>query len=170
MDQLNKIFPILDSSEIEYGSIEKAKDWHLLSLKKLIPDSINLFLCDYKNRDLVKQGRKKAISQLEKSHGGSLGILFLSEIIIGTNQSKKFQTELLKIPGIDQKDNTFSFSEGPSITLIPSDSFSFGLLIKVNSLEKVKTELDTLDLEVSETKKGLEVSNGNLDFQMTFYE
>jgi len=154
---LKRTISFLDSVNISHGRISKASEWSTMSLNNLLPDNINLFLCDYHNREVIEQNRKKAADKLVVNSGGALGILFLKEIVIGTEDPVEFENKLAKIPGIVKKENEFNFSEGPSLKLIESDIPYLALLIKVKSINKAKLELEALGFRTRITKQGVEL-------------
>ena len=65
-----EIVPILDSVDISHGSIniyplliedgKKDVGWTTISLKNMLPNLVNLFLCDYHDREFVKSGSEEA--------------------------------------------------------------------------------------------------------------
>lgn len=160
------ILPILKSADISHGQVNPyyytSKDgtkrgWSTMRLNQLLPDSFSLFICDYKNRETVENGRNKASNQLVNSNGGILGVEYLKEFIIGTEEFSNFKNELIKLPGIKkEKDNLFIFSQGPGIRLISSDNgMFFRILIKVKSTDNAKKQLQAIDISTIKTDKGL---------------
>jgi hypothetical protein len=127
-----------------------------MSLNNLLPDNMNVFLCDYHDREFIQRGRKKAADQLVIHEGGTLGIQFLKEIVIGAEDPGKFGSELAKIPGVVRKGNDFLLSQGPSLKLIASDTPFLGLMIHVKSVDKAKIELETIGLKSRITEQGLD--------------
>lgn len=164
---LKRTVSVLDSVEIAHGRISKAADWSTLSLNNLLPDYINLFLCDYHDRQLVNQGRKKAMDELVRNNGGPLGIQYLKEIVIGSETPQQFERELTKIPGVVRDGNTFLFQEGPSLTLVKSDMPFLGLSIKVTSVNNAKLELETLGFGAKVTEQGLELADDPFAVKIT---
>lgn len=154
---LKRTSSFLDSVKIVHGNISKAKEWSTMSLNNLLPDNINLFLCDYHDREFIKQDRKKAIDQLVINNGGTLGIQLLKEIVIGAQETGKFGTELAKIPGLVRIGNDFLFCQGPNLKLTESDTPFLDLIINVKSLYKAKIALETLGIKTRITQQGLEI-------------
>lgn len=167
---LKRTIPFLDAANISHGRISKAAKWSTMSLTNLLPDDINLFLCDYHDRDFIALDRKKAVEKLVENKGGALGIQFLKEIIIGTANAVEFENELAKIPGIVRKGNEFHFAEGPYLKLIKSDAPFLALLIKVKSMEKVTMELEALGLKTRITEQGVEMIDEKLSTSITLIE
>ena len=161
------ILTILKSADISHGQVDpnyynlpdgtKKLAWSTLSLNQLLPDSINLFICDYVYRETIENGRNKASSKLVNNNGGILGVEYLKEIIIGTEEIRNFKNELIKLPGIKkEKDNLFTFSLGPGLRLKSSNNgMFFRILIKVKSIDNVKKQLQAMDISTIKTDKGL---------------
>ena len=121
----------------------------------MLPNLVNLFLCDYHDREFVKSGSDEATNNLGKINGGILGIEYLKELVIGTEEPSKYINELSKVPGTKKEDNVFIFSEGPDLKLIKSDIPFVGLLIKVRSIENAKKQLHIFGIATKDTDKGL---------------
>jgi hypothetical protein len=155
---------------ISHGRINKASEWSTMSLNNILPDSINLFLCDYHDRDFIELDRKKAVDKLVLNNRGALGIQFLKEIVIGTEDPVEFENKLAKISEIVKKDNEFNFSEGPNLKLIASDIAFLALLIKVKSIYKAKLKLDALGLRTRITEQGLELIDKIFTTRITLIE
>ena len=167
---LKRTIPFLDAANISHGKISKAAKWSTMSLTNLLPDDINLFLCDYHDRDFIALDRKKAIDQLVENKGGTLGIQFLKEITIGTADSLAFENGLAKIPGVVKKGNEIHFAEGPYLKWIKSDTPFFALVIKVKSMDKVKKELEALGLRTRITEQGIEIIDKKLSTSIRLME
>ncbi|MDY8137515.1 hypothetical protein [Aquimarina sp. 2201CG5-10] len=167
---LKRTISVLDSANITHGRVSRASQWSTVSLTNLLPDSINLFLCDYHDRDFVTLNRKKAVDKLVSNKGGKLGIQFLKEIRISAENPAEFENELAKIPGIVKKENEFYFSEGPYLKLIKSDTFFLALLIKVKSIDKAKLELERLNLRTKVTEQGVEIIDEIFSTRITLIE
>ena len=122
--------------------------WDNLGLIGVLPNEANLFICDYKQRDRVAEGRGKSIQALKDKEGGPLGVIALKEFVIHTTDIDTHKTRMAKLPGVmSSHDNLFSFSDGPSIRLIASDKNAFEkIVIKVKSLEQAKKHLQSINL------------------------
>lgn len=167
---LKRTKSFLDAVDISHGRISKAAKWSTMSLTNLLPNDINLFLCDYHNRAFIALDRKNATDKLVKNEGGALGIEFLKEVIIGSKEPVEFENELAKIPGIVKKGNEFHFSEGPNLKMIKSDTPFFALLIKVKSMNKAKLELEALGFKTKSTQQGVEVIDEIFSTHITLME
>ncbi|MFC2089743.1 hypothetical protein ACFLT1_03125 [Bacteroidota bacterium] len=161
----SEVEPILDSFNISHGLTEKYPlliddgeinvGWTNISLNHMLPDLVNLFLCDYHDREFIKYGREEAANHLRKIKGGILGIEYLKELVVGTEEPRRYLNELTKVPGTKNEDNVIIFSEGPDLKLIKSDIPFIGLLIKVRSIENAKNQLHILGIAIKVTDKGL---------------
>lgn len=167
---LKRTKPYLDSVNISHGRISRAAEWSTMSLTNLLPDDINLFLCDYHDREFIALDRKKAVDKLLVKNGGTLGIQLLKEIVIGIKDPVEFENELAKIPGIVKKGNEFHFSEGPNLKLIESEALSLTLLIQVKSMDKAKLELEALGLKTKITEQGVELIDEIFSRSITLVE
>ncbi|GAB5552562.1 MAG: hypothetical protein Sapg2KO_21530 [Saprospiraceae bacterium] len=147
----------LDSVNISHGRISRAAEWSTMSLTNLLPDNINLFLCDYHDREFIALDRKRAVDKLLVNNGGVLGVQFLKEIVIGVEEPVEFENELAKIPGVVKSGNEFHFSEGPNLKFIRSDTLSLALLIKVKSMNKAKLALEAIGLKTKNMEQGIEL-------------
>ena len=175
-----EIVHILDSTDISHGAINRyplltedgKKDigWTTIYLKNMLPNLVNLFLCDYHDREFVKSLTDPAKNNLRKINGGILGIEYLKELVIGTEEPSKYINELTKVPGTKKEDNVFTFSEGPDLKLIKSDIPFFGLLIKVRSIENTKKQLHILGIATKDTDKGLTLDDEIFSTQIELIE
>jgi hypothetical protein len=129
---LRRTIPFLDAVNISHGRISKSSQWNTLSLSNILPDKSKLFLCAYHDRDFIALDRKKAADKLVLNNRGALGILFLSEIVIGTKDPIDVENKLAKIPGIVKNGKTFKFSEGPHLKLIASELPGLGHKGEIN--------------------------------------
>ena len=160
-----EILSILDSADISHGSLntyslftedgKKDIGWTTISLNNMLPNLVNLFLCDYHDREFVKSGHEEATNNLGKINGGILGIEYLKELVIGTEEPSKYINELIKLPGTKREGNIIIFLEGPGLKLIKSDIPFVGLLIKVRSIENAKKQLHILGIATKDSDKGL---------------
>lgn len=159
-----------DPVNISHGKISKASRWSTMSLINLLPDDINLFLCDYHEREFITLNRKNATEKLLENKGGTLGIQFLETIVIGTTDPLKYENEMAKLPGILKWENEFHFSAGPGLKLVKSDTPFFALLIKVKSIDKARLSLETPDLKTRITDQGIEINDELLSTKITLFE
>ncbi|MCI4669166.1 MAG: hypothetical protein MRZ79_13605 [Bacteroidia bacterium] len=167
---IEESLPLFDSVNLSTGNISKTDKWNLMSLNGLLPEGIDLFLCDYHNRELITLNRKKAIEELWEKEGGKLGVQSVQSLVIGTKDLPNHESELSKISGISKKDDEYLFLKGPKLKVIASDSLSFALLVKVRSIEKAKLALGLLNIKANESEKGLEIDETALPIHMTLVD
>lgn len=165
---------ILDEATIMHDTIEpntfvmkngKLGGWSNMSLKNLLPAEAGLFICDYKNREEISFYRNKSADTLKNNNGGPLGVLFLKEIVIGSTNISLNKKELAKLPGIQvNKDDVYSFKDGPSIRLINSTINGFDkIVIKVSSVENAKKYLKSQNLLGNSTKNSVFIDTNSTD-------
>lgn len=170
-----KIVATLDSLKILHDSIEPftfdlnngAKDtaWETVALKNILPDDINLFICDYKHREEVYKQIKKIADSLIILHGGKLGIINLKLIVVGCNNPALTSNTLSKLPGLTTETNSlFKFSGGPSIQLINSNIVGINkIVIRINSIDNAKTYLQSKNMLGKVTGNSLFISPQAVD-------
>jgi hypothetical protein len=119
--------------------------WSTLGVQNILPEESNLFICDYKARDLVLSGRNKGADKLQQLNGGALGIISMKEIVIGTTGYRKYKQHLKRLPGINKKRNgLFVFSEGPAIRLhSAAQNSNEKIVVSVRSLAAAKEFLQS---------------------------
>ena len=122
--------------------------WDNLSLYGVLPSEAGLFICDYKQRDMIARGRAQAIAALQEANGGPLGVIAMKEFVILTTDIDAYKSSIAKLPGVtSQKENLFSFSEGPAIRLSPSErNIIEKIVIQVKSIEQAKNYLKSINL------------------------
>ena len=140
LDKLGIPHDTIDNSNVLRDSTGALRGWSLLTPKEVLPSEANLFVCDYKNRQGVADNRKKGADNLKEIHGSGLGVILLKEIVIGAADVKKHANQLQKFSDIKKnKDNLFSFKEGPALRLQRSEKSGIQkIVIKVESLESAK--------------------------------
>ena len=167
---LERASSLLDSVKISRSPIHPYSGWSILPLNQVLPNHIDLFVCDYHDKKRLKSDREGAAGKLLAKNGGPLGIRYLQEITIAARTTDEFEKRLEKIPGILKEGEAFHFSSGPSLRLIESDSSYLGLLIKVNSAEKARSELNRLGLRTKSTTEGLVLIDSILPAKISLLE
>lgn len=163
-----QIVPVLDKAEIKHDTVQsfvfnnnnKDTSFSLLRLTGILPE-VNLFICDYKRRQGVREGRKKAADSLRRIHGGNLGIQSLKEIVVGCRNVSVCRSEFSKIPGFKREGNDlFAFSSGPALRLINArNGGGKKIVIKVSSVEATKNYLLQKNLLGSATKSKVSIKS-----------
>ncbi|HEV8080403.1 MAG TPA: hypothetical protein VGP43_06815 [Chitinophagaceae bacterium] len=143
---------VLDSRKIAHDTIEyntyKKKDgsiggWSTLNLRNLLPEDAGLFICDYKERDMILKATTSDSAELIKQKGGSLGVIALKEIVVGSINPLNNKKELSKLPGVIQgKKEVYNFMQGASIRLIKSNVGSIEkIVIRIHSITAARKYL-----------------------------
>lgn len=113
------------------------------------PNDASIFVCDYKFRDSVRDGRKIASRQLLRSGGGPLGIQALREIVITLADLKQGTDSWSSFLGCERLVSTgvFTFSEGPAIRLVQSPQEGIHeIVLEVAALADTKSYLESKGL------------------------
>ena len=167
---LSSVVRVLDTINIAHGEVSKGAAWSVISLNQLLPERINLFVCDYHDRPSIAQGRTEATAQLYSANGGPLGIELVSAIRIGTDNSKERSKQLATLPGVTHNDTQLQFSQGPQLMLMESAQPYLGLSIKVHSLEATKKALEAIGWYYRMTEHGLMLVDSPLETTLYFEE
>lgn len=153
-----------------HGPVSRSDGWSTQSLTGLLPEEVNLFLCDYHDRAMVAAGRKKAADKLRENSGGTLGIQSLEEIVIGAPDAAEREKAWAHLPGSTLSGGQILFREGPNMRLVPSDAPSFVLVLKVASLELAKKQLDSLSIKTRPGDRGLGIADDAFPVSMVLVE
>jgi hypothetical protein len=107
--------------------------------------TIHIFLSEYSPGYVnVDERRERLRAQLLKSGGGSLGIVDVKEVIIGTvglEAARRLWQKLLD-PARSPASNTWQIGNGPAVRLVPANENRVqALLIRVASLARARTFL-----------------------------
>lgn len=129
--------------KVQYDGAERVA-WETFTLDVLPKAAI--FVCDYKARAYVKEGRENGRRELLSSNGGPLGIRGLREIVIALADLQKGIDSWANLLG-DEKHvapGLFQFTEGPSIRLVQNSHDEIReLVLEVDSLNKAKLYLQS---------------------------
>lgn len=104
----------------------------------------NVFLCDYRDRSLVRANRQSASDTLAGRGGGSLGIRALREIVIGVTDldADRRHWRRLVDSSAQEADGRFTFGPGPAIRLVPAATATIqSMVLQVHSLERARSFL-----------------------------
>lgn len=148
LDQLGIAHDTIDNSNVSKDTTGALNGWSLFTPKDLLPNEANLFLCDYKKRQHIADGRKKAADKLKAINGGKLGVLYLKEIAISTSDFKKYYEQFARLPGVTKQQNgLFSFRDGPDLRLqLDAKNRISKIVILVKSLKNAKAFLESKKL------------------------
>lgn len=138
----------IDNSNVSKDSTGTLNGWSLFTPKDLLPNEANLFVCDYKKRQHIANGRRKAADRLKEINGGGLGVLYLKEIVVSTIEFKKYDEQFARLPGVKkQQAGLFSFGEGPDLQLQEDkQNWISKIVIVVNSVKNAKAFLESRKL------------------------
>jgi hypothetical protein len=171
---IEEFIVMLDSNKIEHDTIANHtftnKDgsiggWSTVNFRNFLPPGAGLFICDYKKRENMLLARLKNSTSLIKHKGGSLGIVSLKEIVIGSPDPLLNKPALEKLPGIIiNKPDFYSFSEGAIIHLEKSDSSRIKkIVIQVHSLDAAKKYLQLHALLGKVSENGIYLNSEAVD-------
>ena len=113
------------------------------------PNDAEVFVCDYKSRDSVREGREAAGRELERSGGGPLGVRAIREIVIALANLKQGTDSWAGLLGQGRLGPTgvFTFSEGPAVRLVQSSRDRIHeVILVVVSLADAKRYLESKGL------------------------
>jgi len=110
------------------------------------PTTARIFVCDYTDRKSIREGQETGSRELNRTHGGPLGIQGLGEIIISLPNISEGTEEWVNLLGRERmvSEGLFRFSEGPSIRIEQSELEGIReIVLEVASLADAKTFLDS---------------------------
>ena len=129
--------------------------WVTFSLE-VPPADATIFVCDYTDRDLIRQGREAGTQELKSVGGGPLGVQGLGEIILKVGDSSTGTEAWINLLGRERlvSEGLFRFSEGPDIRLEQGEPEGLReIVLEVASLEDARVYLDSKGL-LGETEQG----------------
>jgi hypothetical protein len=104
-------------SMVEMGG-RKVVGWSTVTLDAIPPAGASIFICDYKARARVAEGRHAASSALATKDGGPLGITSLREIVIGVRSVEDALAAWDRLAETPSQDSGYSFGPGPRIRFV----------------------------------------------------
>ena len=105
------------------------------------PSNLSIFVYDSTSKEKKAARNAKSNAALEKSQGGALGVVAVSEMTIGVTDLKAAQAKwrMLMDQPDQQSDDLYRFKIGPAIRLVSAASDGItGIVLQVRSLEKAK--------------------------------
>jgi len=115
--------------------------WVVINFTEVPPTNVNVFICDYKQREHLAAGRNKAVSELVGKGGGPLGVTSVRELVLGVASVKDaFQewANLLDSPGRVES-AVFAFGSGPAIRLVQAKTEEIqSVVVGVKSIAQAK--------------------------------
>ena len=104
-------------SMVEYEG-QKFVGWSTVGLEAMPPAGASIFICDYKRRARVAEGRQAASSALAVKDGGPLGITSIREIVIGVRSMEDASLAWSRLAETPPEDSSYTFGPGPRIRLV----------------------------------------------------
>lgn len=124
--------------------------WENTVLPGLIPGTSTVFICDYKNREMVLDRQRASQAVLIERGGGPLGILAARELVVESEDlSRSLEMWSRLIPGTRQggQEIHVNLERGPRIRFQTGTSSRFArLVLSVRSLEKARAFLEARGL------------------------
>jgi hypothetical protein len=138
--------------------------WENVSLSALMPDNASIFICDYKQREQVRQGRASATQILSQHEGGPLGIKGVDYLVLGSADVKESINSWSSLIGPERVDaEMLRFIEGPDIRIISSEHEGFlAIALSVASLEGAASYLKSHNLIGSEESSSVSIAPAKL--------
>lgn len=158
----------LDQLQCPHGPPSKGMGWSTMSLQGVLPESVNVFSCDYADRTKVSKNRADAADLLAKRNGGALGIISVKSIIIPAAPVNEYGAQWSRLPGCKLLDNVVSFSKGPSIHLVPDTSKFWTLELETDPLYFTHERLIALGYEPLLVEGHSELKVSDLPFILRF--
>lgn len=123
----------LERRDIPHGEPEAFKythegrervGWVTVWLRGMPPAGAGAFVCDYKQRERVAEGRSKGSAELAASGGGPLGVTALSEIVLGVKSVEAASRDWGRLLGPPEQKvaAVFAIGSGPEIRLVQAES------------------------------------------------
>jgi hypothetical protein len=143
---------VAHSTPVPYKQMVGGKEktlWANVRLTELPPLGATLFICDYKERDRVWQGRAAASQKLAARNGGPLGVKQLREIIVAVKDLSDGRKAWAKLLGAhsEKEPGLFIVGPGPAIRLTENQAEGIQeIVIEVSSLASAKNFLSSQNL------------------------
>lgn len=121
--------------KIQVGGQERV-GWVNVQLTDMPPSDAFVFLCDYKSREWIAEGRSTASQELVRRGGGPLGILSLKEIVVGVRSVEEASGKWGRLLESWERGAApvFALSSGPRIRLVRADAEGIqGIVVRVKS-------------------------------------
>lgn len=136
--------------------------WENTALPGLIPGTANVFVCDYKDRSMVLEGRRIAEAELTERGGGPLGVVGVRELAIGSaDLARSLERWSRLVPNARQVGDEVlvDFDSGPRIRIQKADSDRFAaVVLMVRSIEGARAFLEAEALSGSDQGDSLSIN------------
>ncbi|MGH9199578.1 MAG: hypothetical protein ACRD1T_28090 [Acidimicrobiia bacterium] len=117
------------------------------------------FVCKY-HFD-VPARRKQLKDELDAREGGALGVIEVTELVIGTSDRERSIEKWSRLldPLTRAADDSWSVGDGPGLRLVTSSSDAVeDLVLRVRSIDGARIAAETAGIEVAETDGGLSIA------------
>ncbi|MGD2124008.1 MAG: hypothetical protein PVJ76_19815 [Gemmatimonadota bacterium] len=120
------------------------------------PATATIFVCDYTDRELIRQGREVGTEELTRAGGGPLGVWGVGEIILNVADLSTGTEAWKSLLGGERmvSEGLFRFSQGPAIRLEQGEPEGIReIVVEVVSLDDAKAYLNSKGI-LGETDQG----------------
>ena len=134
------------------------------ALPGLIPESADVFVCDYKDRQMILESQAENRAALGERNGGPLGLLGVKELLVeSTDLSKSLEAWSALVPSARAagEEILVEFDYGPRIRIQSGESDRFaGISLLVRSLDDAGDFLESRGLIGPAILGGLSIAPG----------
>lgn len=134
--------------------------WENMTFTRLSSTSMTVFICDYKNRDLINAGRQRASGELAARGGGPLGIIELAQIEIDAPDQQQVHADWSHVLRVGPDDLLAVSSQQPSIRINHGEKGISSITLRVHSLAAARSWLDAKEMLGSTTTESVQISPG----------
>jgi len=124
--------------------------WENTALPGLIPGTANVFVCDYKDRSMVLEGRRIAEEKFNELGGGPLGVVEVRELVIeSADLARSLEHWSRLVPNARHVGDEVlvDFDSGPRIRIHRADADRFAaIVLMVRSIEEARAFLEAAAL------------------------
>ena len=156
----------LDARGVEHSQPESASakgfSWTAFGLSNMVRGQAVIFFCRYHQDETSR--RREILQQLGTRSGGSLGVLGIEEVVIGTTDlaSEQARWQRLLSPLLSNA-GRWDLSDGPAIRLVAADADGIvALVVRVRSLAAAEQALRGSGLLGTASKTQLTITPGAL--------
>jgi len=137
-----------------YAPVGAEVHFELVHLPSMRPEEARFFVCDYKQRTVVREEELDAAEELAEKGGGPLGIVGVRELTMVTTESEAALASWVGLVGDERvEDGLVRFDTGPAIRLRSGDEPGFrSIVIEVSSLDRARRWLDERGLSAEKAE------------------
>lgn len=133
------------------------------ALPGLIPDAVNVFVCDYKERRMILEGQAESRAELEQRNGGPLGLVGVKELLVDSTdlvRSLDAWSALVPRTRAAGDEVLVEFDYGPRIRIRRGQSDRLaGIALLVRSLDDAEAFLESEGLRDPGLVDGLAIAS-----------